>query len=393
MIRLMDLLGNPQNKLKVIHVAGTSGKTSTCYFVASMLTQQGFKTGLTISPHIDNINERAQIDLFPLKESRYCRLLNEFMGMIEKLDIQPSYFELLIAFAYWVFFKEKVDYAVIEVGLGGLLDGTNVISSRDKLCIITDIGLDHVEILGNTLESITAQKAGIILPGNDVFMNSQSKKVMKVVSDQCRKIGAILYVRNKPCTVISKSKLPSFQKRNALLAYAVTSHILKNNGISSINNAKLQQALEVYIPARMEVVTYKGKVLILDGSHNEQKVEALVKEVQKEYSNRSISLLLSFGRNKESSIADSLKQFHKISDEVIVTNFKLAQDEIRTSINLVQLAAASKSTGFKKVKIEPDPKQAFKELQKSKAEIIIISGSYYLLNHIRPVIFTDGDKH
>ena len=158
---LMLALGNPQNSYKTIHVAGTSGKTSTSYYIAALLGQTGKKIGLSVSPHVDNVNERVQIDLVPLDEHEYCQQFSTFLQIINKLRIKPTYFELLIAFAFWQFAQEKVDYAVIEVGLGGLLDGTNVIERSDKVCVIADIGLDHVAVLGNSLAGIAAQKAGI----------------------------------------------------------------------------------------------------------------------------------------------------------------------------------------------------------------------------------------
>lgn len=114
---LMNFLDNPQNKLKIIHIAGTSGKTSTSYYVASLLHNAGYNVGLTVSPHVDTINERTQINMIPLPEKEYCSYLNEFLDIVDESDIKVSYFEVLVAFAYWVFAKQKVDYAVIEVGL------------------------------------------------------------------------------------------------------------------------------------------------------------------------------------------------------------------------------------------------------------------------------------
>jgi dihydrofolate synthase/folylpolyglutamate synthase len=142
MEQLMDYLGNPQNRLSVIHIAGTSGKTSTSYYIAALLHATGKTVGLSVSPHIDTIAERAQIDLRPLEESDYCEQLGIFLELIEKSGIQPSYFEVLVAFMYWLFDRRGVDYAVVEVGLGGLLDGTNVVDRSDKVCVITDIGFD-----------------------------------------------------------------------------------------------------------------------------------------------------------------------------------------------------------------------------------------------------------
>src|SRR5665213_595829 len=176
----MDYLGNPQDKLRVIHVAGTSGKTSTSYYVASLLQASGKKVGLTVSPHVDQVNDRLQINLVPLAEAEFCEVLVKFLEVVEKSGFDLTYFELLVALAYWEFERQKVDYAVVEVGLGGLLDGTNVVSSANKICVITDIGLDHITTLGDTLEKIATQKAGIIQEDNVVFAYAQVKEVNDV---------------------------------------------------------------------------------------------------------------------------------------------------------------------------------------------------------------------
>lgn len=119
MFRLMKLLGDPQENYHVIHVAGTSGKTSTSYYLAALLAKSDKKVGLTVSPHVDEVNERLQINLKPLSEKDYTKALSEFLEIIHKARINPTYFELLIAFAFWEFARQKVDYAVVEVGLGG----------------------------------------------------------------------------------------------------------------------------------------------------------------------------------------------------------------------------------------------------------------------------------
>ena len=161
-MKLMDVLGNPQDKLPVIHIAGTSGKTSTGYYMAALLKAGGKKAGLTISPHIDSVNERVQIGGSPLPEAEFCSELGNFLEIIRGAGQSPSYFELLYAFALWVFVRRGVDYAVVETGLGGLLDATNVTGRADKVCIITDIGFDHEYVLGSGLAQIAAQKIGIV---------------------------------------------------------------------------------------------------------------------------------------------------------------------------------------------------------------------------------------
>ncbi len=140
-----------------------------------------------------------------MQETEYCREFTVFLGLIERAAIHPSYFELLVAFAYWEFARQKVDYAVVEVGLGGLLDGTNVVHRLDKVCVITDIGLDHMAILGNTLAAIAHQKAGIILPHNVVCMHRQPEEVISVVRQVVAEKQAELRLVPDGCTDLASA--------------------------------------------------------------------------------------------------------------------------------------------------------------------------------------------
>lgn len=387
MTRLMDYLGNPQNRLKIVHVAGTSGKTSTSYFVASLLQKAGYTVGLTISPHIDEINERAQINMLPLTEKEYCFELSNFLNLIETSNLSPSYFEALIAFAYWLFAKRDMEYAVIEVGLGGLMDGTNVISRDDKVCVITDIGLDHTKILGDTVDKIAYQKAGIIQPNNAVFTYRQDEKVMATIEKRCSDMNADLRIIQPDYKNDGFStSLPLFQKRNLHLAVDVVDYVLGRDFGKTLKNNEIISGSNVYIPGRMEVISYHDKTLILDGSHNEQKIGALVESVLQKYPTDSITLLVSFGENKQSSVLDCLKLLRTISSSIILTSFDLGQDEVRASIKPDTLAVLAKEVGFTDITTEPDPHKALELLIEKTFDIGLITGSFYLLNHVRGVV-------
>lgn len=262
---LMKYLGNPQDKLRVVHIAGTSGKTSTAYYIAAMLHAGGYKVGLTVSPHVDGINERVQINGRPLEEAAFTKEFTRFLKLIEQFDDEPTYFEVLIAFVYWLFYKRSVDYEVIEVGLGGLLDGTNVAKRPDKICVITDIGLDHMDVLGQTVDKIAAQKAGIIHPHNKVFSYVQSDKVMAVIRNVAAKNQAELH-EITPSARSTPSDLPLFQRRNWYLANKVSEYILGTNG-QSLSPAALATTVQTLVPARMEAIEVGDKTVIIDGSH------------------------------------------------------------------------------------------------------------------------------
>lgn len=385
MYSLMGYLNNPQNSLKVIHVAGTSGKTSTSYYTAALLHEAGYTVGLTVSPHVDEINERAQINLSPLPEKEYCGWLSQFLDIVDKSGFELSYFEIMMAFAFWLFNKMKVDYAVVEVGCGGLLDGTNVIDRDDKVCIITDIGFDHTDLLGKTLDKIASQKAGIIKPKNAVFTYQQSKEVTDVIMKKSKDVNADLHIIDSPLQ--TDSNLPAlFQQRNFNLALNAIEYVIKRDNGNKLTKEILRNASNVYIPARMEIISYHNKKIILDGSHNEQKIGGLVDSIQQKFPTTSMAILVSFGAKKQTSVLPSLKLLRQLSTTIIITRFDKGQDEVGDSIDPEELALHAKEAGFETIIIEPKPLKALRLLVKNEAEIGLITGSFYLLNHIRPIV-------
>lgn len=390
MRRLMDYLGNPQEKLRVIHVAGTSGKTSTAYYAAALLKARGLKVGLTVSPHVDQVNERVQLDLVPLPENEFCRELTEFLEAIEGCQIEPSYFEFMVAFAYWEFAKRRVDYAVVEVGLGGLLDGTNIIGRRDKICVITDIGLDHTEILGGTLEEIAAQKAGIIQPGNEVFMYEQGSDVMKVVRHVCQQKQIVLH--EIATTAIARQEtLPLFQRRNLGLAVQTVNFALQRDSQPGLNHAEIIQAADTLIPARMERYELKGKTLIIDGSHNEQKLTTLLDSIQAAYPGAKIAALAAFVDGPDSRWQGGLAALLPIVNKLIVTSFKAEQDTPKQSVDPIKLQNFCKGQHYDSSMVKPEAAVALQELLNCKEPVLLVAGSFYLLNSIRPLIMKLDD--
>ena len=377
--RLMDELGNPQDELKVIHVAGTSGKTSTAYYIAEMLRLNGYKTGLSTSPHIDEMNERLQLDLVPLGEDKFCRELPNFLEIFSKLSIKPTYFELFIAFAYWYFAKIKVDYAVMETGLGGSLDATNVVSRTDKICVITDIGLDHTDILGKTLAEISKQKAGIIQQNNTVIINLQGSEITKVIEKSViSKSARLEVVKNIDQTV----DLPLIQKRNWSLAKAVVEHIFSLDNKKSLRESELKSAAKLIIPGRIERHKIDGKEIILDGAHNQQKMQALLESLRPELDEK-ICVILAIGINKKQHLLEMTRLVSSIASEIILTSFDTEQDFKQKSLNPAYLAEY-----FPDIKVTKifDLKQAIKAALKTNSNKILITGSLYLMGKARKII-------
>jgi len=387
MSKLMEVIGNPERKLRVIHVAGTSGKTSTCYYIAALLQQAGCKTGLTVSPHIDEVNERVQINLKPLPEKTFCKELTIFLRVVEKSGLKPTYFEVLVAFAYWEFARRGVDYAVVEVGLGGLLDGTNVAKRADKICVITDIGLDHTEVLGRSAAEIAAQKAGIVQPHNTALMYQQDDMVMDVVRDVCDQQQAELHELLPPQQNELPKNLPLFQRRNWYLAKKTYEFVMERESLPHLSNLTLASSTRTYIPARMEIIAKAHKTLILDGAHNAQKLKTLVRSIRNKYPKQKCTVLLSIVQSKNFRIRTSLEALLPVTTHLIITTFATQQDMRKVSVNPKKVAEYCRELGFENVETVTDPKEAYKALLKRKEKLLLITGSFYLLNHIRPLIF------
>lgn len=385
---LLAAVGNPHTRLRVIHVAGTSGKTSTAYYIASLLGASGKKIGLTVSPHIDTITERVQVNSMPLAEAEFCGALGELLDLIEAVAPEPSYFELLIAFAYWYFDKTGVDYAVVETGMGGLHDGTNIAARADKVCVITDIGLDHTHILGTTVEEISAQKAGIIYPGNKAFMYGQAPAVNEVFIDYAQRQGAELWLLDQSELAQELGQpglqdLPLYQQRNWLLARAASQYVAERDGLE-LSASGIADSLAVQVPGRMDKISVKGKTVIMDGAHNEQKIRAFVESFLKEYPAQRVPILLSLKQGKEyQSVLPLLKP---ICSQLVVTTFDVLQDLPSISIDPTVVAESAESLGFQNVQVVPDPNMAFRTLLELPGDLAVVTGSFYLLSCIRPGI-------
>jgi dihydrofolate synthase/folylpolyglutamate synthase len=381
---LMKLLGNPQDSLRVIHIAGTSGKTSTAYFIRNLLEAAGKRTGLTISPHIVAINERVQVNGAPLAAKRFLSYVNRFFVLLADAPLQPTYFELLVALAYWIFAEEKVDYAVIETGLGGLLDGTNVVTRPDKLCVITDIGLDHTEILGDTLAKIAAQKAGIIQPYNQVVLNRQPEEAMRIIEDVAERQHARLVVAKN--SVQPWSHLPDFQRRNWSLATAVYRELMLHDELPELTVPQLVRASQLMPPGRWEQYQYRDKTILLDGAHNPQKLEALIGSLRASGVQQA-AVLANFVEAPSQKIHDALTVLQPLATTLIIPEFTVGQDlKGRRSIAATQLEEQAAAQHFPNVKTCPDVRAALQKLLACPESMLLITGSLYLVSRVRPLV-------
>jgi len=379
---LLEALNNPHKNLKVIHVAGTSGKTSTCYYLSALLYSSGFKIGTTVSPHIDSITERIQINGAPITKSEFCRYFSEFYSLVYGIVELISYFELMVAFELWVFVQENIDYAVLETGMGGLLDATNVVERQDKVAVITTIGYDHMHVLGDTLSQIASQKAGIIHNKNHVFIHGQSEDIMREIQARVQNVDATLHVESTKddITAYSDSNLADYQKINLSLAYSVCRFIASRDGFSIAPRF----VNPVIVPARMEIVSLlNGKTIIMDGAHNPQKMKAFVSSFQEMYPGKKVTVLLSLKVGKDSQ--ETITELHPIIDTYLLTSFNTSQDLPAVAIDPALLKKQIQTTALgKKIHIYDDTKQAVDDLIQTKNDTIkVVTGSFYLIGQVR----------
>jgi len=382
---LMELLGNPQDRLKMVHIAGTSGKTSTAYYMAALLAATGKKVGLTVSPHVDSITERVQIDGHPVSEATFCGELGVFLEIVERTKQKPSYFELLYAFTLWVLTRQNVEYAVVETGMGGLHDATNVAARPDKVCIITDIGFDHTHLLGTTLAEIAAQKIGIVHDRNQVFMYWQGDEVMAVIerwtSQHNVPLDLIDQTAEEQAYGPSLSAMPNYQKRNWLLARKTYSYLLKRDNLRHLTSQALRASQQLKIPGRMDIRQSGGKALIMDGAHNGQKMTAFVDSFKRLYPGAKPAILLALKNGKE--YEDLVPLLVPLAGRIIVTTFNTSQDLPAVSMDAKVLAEAFRAGGAAHVESLPDQQAALQALMSAPEDVRVITGSFYLLSQIR----------
>lgn len=375
---LMAALGSPQDRLKIVHIAGTSGKTSTAYYITALLRAAGQEVGLTVSPHVDSLTERVQINGRPMAEAEFCKELGVFLDLVEDTGLKPSYFELLYAFAIWTLSRRNLDYAVVETGLGGLHDATNVAGRPDKVCVITDIGFDHQHILGKTLPEIAAQKIGIVHEGNHVFTYRQDESVMEVVERWVDQHHASLHTVEP---FEPNGDVPAYQDRNWQLAYAVYKYLQTRDKLPNLTSQVLARTRTTRIPGRMEIRQVPGKTLIMDGAHNVQKMAAFADSFRRLYPDAKPAVMIAFKTGKEYEKAVPL--LAPLAARIIVTTFATTQDLPVKSMEPDKLASAFRAAGSTDVEVITENGAALRELLAGPEAICVVTGSFYLLSQIR----------
>jgi dihydrofolate synthase/folylpolyglutamate synthase len=394
---LLRRMGNPQLAARTIHIAGTKGKGSVAAMIAGALTSSGYKAGLYTSPHFHALRERITIDGNLISEAEFATAMAEAKPFIESMKQdatfrQLTYFEALTALAFAYFQKERVDFQVLEVGLGGRLDATNVVANP-AVCVITAISLDHTQILGNTLEAIAREKAGIIKPGCWVVLPPQPREVASVIADICREKEAKVVQVGKDVTwhkiggdlhhqsLVIESKtgryqvsiplLGDFQLENAATSVAAL-EILSSDGFD-ISAANIAQGLaHVRWPGRFQILQQHPAVVI-DGAHNVASIKRLVVNVKSYFPRKRIFLV--FGTSCDKDIPGIISELVSLSPQVIVTQSS-------------QSRAAPPSTlaaEFIKRGVEPETRKTVTEAISralslaSKTDVICVTGSLFVV--------------
>lgn len=369
MRRLLGALGNPERAFLSLHIAGTKGKGSTAHLTEALLREAGYKTGLYTSPHLIDLRERIRLDGKPVAEGDFTRLLAAMEPHLRRL--KPTYFEIMTAAAFLLFADQGVDYAVVEVGLGGRLDATNVI--LPAACAITTIDYDHMDKLGHTLTAIAGEKAGIIKPGVPVVSSPQPAAARKVLRARAQPIfprfrvlsrrGFVLKFRVEGRTY-ELPVLGDHQAANAATALALVAHSGANVNFETARRA----FRKVRLPGRVEQMGPRPGVIV-DAAHNPVSARALVAALKSVPRRRTVMV---FGASADKDYAGMLKTLLPCADLTIFT--KAASPRAAAPSDLMRHAKGRAAVAVGSVA------RALALARKSVGprDAIVVTGSFYV---------------
>lgn len=406
---LLRELGNPEKGLKVIHVAGTNGKGSTCSMIQSVLIEAGYKVGLYTSPYIERFNERIRINTTNIEDQELASMTEQVKRAVERMLKEgfqhPTEFEIVTAIALLYYQEQKVDFVILEVGLGGRLDATNVISDP-LLTIITPIDYDHMTYLGNTLEAIAGEKAGIIKKGRPVITGFQHEEALEIIKKKALLLETPFYHVVPEQLEIHESHLKSqtfsvtlfqqsyhkitialpglHQVENSMLALTAIK-VLEKEGHLKIGDQELRKGLEnVRWIGRLEVI-HEHPIVLIDGAHNLQGAKALSKSIEMLLKKRSITWVV--GMLEDKDVDNVLNLLLPKVDQVIVT-----EPDCHRAMR-GEILAEKIRQNHSKVSVEPNIEKAVtKALETTdKSDVILCAGSLYMLGAIRSLFQTENN--
>lgn len=394
-IRLCRALGDPQHKFKSVHIAGTNGKGSSSHMIASILQEAGYKTGLYTSPHLKDFTERVRLNGQHIPRSFVLDFVNRIQPQIEL--IQPSFFEITVAMAFDYFVSEHVDVAVIETGLGGRLDSTNVITPLVSL--ITNIGWDHKDILGDTLEKIATEKAGIIKPGIPAVISERQEGLDGIFIQRCRELHAPLTfateqytidqrvddginkldVRKGSQIVFNSIELPvqgNYQQKNLAGVMAVTD-VLRDSGLiigdDEIRKGLMDVVSNTHLKGRWQILSRKP-LLICDTAHNLDGIREVVKQIRAQ---RFVNLYMVIGMVRDKDISSILAELPREA------SYFFCRATIPRALAAEQLQAEAAAAGLHG-KVIADVNDAVREAMRTAGtnDFIFVGGSTFVVAEI-----------
>ena len=397
---LLDMCGHPERELRCIHIAGTNGKGSTAAMLDSICRCAGMKTGLYTSPYIVRYNERIQVAGQQIPDETLARLTEYLSGLVDRMEVPPSEFEFGTVLAFLYFKEQQCDMVILETGLGGNFDSTNVIE-QPLLCIITALGLDHTAQLGSTMKEIAAAKAGIIKTGVPVVFFGENEDGETVVQERCRECNATLampdfskLVSENVGNVFERQvfsyglwkqvelSLPGlYQQKNAAVVLEAVAK-LRLLGLNISETAVREGLRKVYWQARLEAL-WEQPLLLVDGSHNPQGMHATVESLKQYFPEKKLQFV--FGAMADKELDVMIPMFMPLAKKVYVT----APSMPRAMKPEELLAVCKMHCGENSVEFElcQTPKAVLERIKSEAAdEVIVVIGSLYLVGEIKQVL-------
>lgn len=398
---MLEKLNNPERRIRVIHIGGTNGKGSTTTYFRSILNEAGYEVGSFTSPFFDRFNERISINGTPISDGELIELTNIIKPLCEELDSTelggPTEFEVITAMAIYYFaYINRVDIALFEVGLGGRLDSTNVLNPI--LTVITNIGKDHTNLLGETIAEIASEKAGIVKSGVPLISAVKQPEALKVIEEKVREGRASLYLLGKEFHVNNHKPMETgegfsvetiFQSFDNLKISMMGRHQTENAALAVMGALYLSKLYAFYIkeehirtglekaywPGRFEIVSNAPLVLI-DGAHNEEGMEALANELSARYSTKKIKAV--FAALHDKKLDGMLRRLDGITEQITFTDF-----EYPRAAKAEELYGISHA---KEKKVVHDWQEAIRKVIQdlTAEEMLVITGSLYFISRVKP---------
>ncbi len=396
--KLANLFDNPQNSFLSIHIAGTNGKGSVAKIIYTILKEQGYNVGLYTSPHLVRFNERILVDNKEISDEEIVRLIDIINDRIKGANIDASFFEFTTLMAYIYFMEKKIDIAVIETGMGGRLDATNII--KPIASIITDIGFDHEKHLGDSIEKIAFEKAGIIKQNIPVITNNNGA-ALEIVKNVCKEKESKLFVVEDEVTIkyinsnldFQQAEIKTGKEKYVIKTRLLGEHQLKNiataiiaceivDGKLSINKNSIEKGInKTYWPARLEIVRRKPLVIV-DGSHNIKGFQCLKKFLDENVVGKFDKIILVLGISEDKDKTGIVGSLKEIFDQVIVCQAEFKGSDVDELKQIVEKCSNKHVICIKDVKSAV--KKALEIVDESNA--IIITGSLYVAGEAKQVL-------